>query len=437
MSTSALPRRAGSVWRRDHIGRTQEVELEADELERIWRREAPLALAAVARRWGDFAAAEDAVQEALVAATAQWPRDGIPDDPRGWLIRVASRRMVDQVRSETARRAREERDASATTDSPEIADRDDSLALLLLCCHPALSVPSQVALTLRAVGGLTTGQVARVFLVPEATMGQRISRAKRAIRDAGARFDLPAPDELEDRLRAVMHVLYLIFTEGHTTTGGRGLTDPGLGGEAIRLTRQLHAARAGDPEVAGLLALMLLTEARRAARTAKDGRLVPLEEQDRTLWDRTLVDEGTRLVTAALSSGREVGPFQVQAAIAAVHDEAATAADTDWPQVAQLYEVLARIAPGPIVELNRAVAVAMVDGPEAGLAVLDGLRGQLSEHHRWHAVRGQLLARSGARDEAATALRAAADLSPSEIEHAHLVALAADVEAGRTAPTSP
>lgn len=415
----------------------QEVELEADDLEMIWRREAPLALAAVARRWDDFAAAEDAVQEALVAATVQWPRDGPPDDPRGWLVRVASRRMVDRVRSDTARRAREERDATVATDSPEVVEHDDSLALLLLCCHPALSVPSQVALTLRAVGGLTTAQVARAFLVPEATMGQRISRAKRAIRDAGARFDLPGPGELEDRLRAVTHVLYLAFTEGHTSTEGRVLTDPGLAGEAIRLTRQLHAARPDDPEVAGLLALMLLTEARRPARTAPDGRLVPLEEQDRRRWDRALVDEGTRLVTDALASGQEVGPFQVQAAIAAIHDEAPTAADTDWAQIAQLYDVLARITPGPMVELNRAVAVAMVDGPSAGLAVLEGLGGQLSDHHRWHAVRGQLLARAGAREEATATLRTAAELSPSEVERAHLTALAADVEAGRPAPTSP
>ncbi len=407
------------------------------ELEAIWRREARLVLAAVARRWEDFAAAEDAVQEALAAATMQWPRDGVPDDPRAWLVRVASRRMVDQVRSEVARRAREEREAIASADSPEVADRDDSLTLLLLCCHPALTVPSQVALTLRAVAGLTTAQVARAFLVPESTMGQRISRAKRVIREAGATFELPGPDELDDRVRAVMHVLYLVFTEGHTSTEGHGLTNEELAAEAIRLARQLHAARPDDPEVAGLLALMLLTEARRPARTGVDGRLVTLDEQDRTLWRRDLIEEGIRLVTDALASGREVGPYQVQAAIAAVHDEAATAEDTDWPQVVRLYEILARIQPGPMVELNRAVAVAMVEGPEAGVAVLDGVRSELAGHHRWHAVRGQLLTRAGSRYEAAAELRTAAGLTPSEVERAHLTALADDVEAGGSAPTSP
>jgi predicted RNA polymerase sigma factor len=318
-----------------------------------------------------------------------------------------------------------------------VEDRDESLVLLLLCCHPALTVPSQVALTLRAVGGLTTAQVARAFLVPEATMGQRISRAKKAIKQAGASFDLPGADEIGDRLRAVMHVLYLVFTEGHTSTEGPGLTDEVLAGEAIRLTRQLHAARPTDPEVAGLLALMLLTEARRPARAAPDGRLVPLAEQDRTLWDQALVEEGIQLVTTALASGQEVGAYQVQAAIAAVHDEAATAEGTDWPQVVQLYEVLAQVQPGPMVELNRAVAVAMVDGPEAGLGVLEGVREVLAEQHRWHAVRGHLLARSGSSVEAAAALRTAAHLTPSDVERAHLLATATDVEAGRSAPTSP
>ncbi|HET6667002.1 MAG TPA: DUF6596 domain-containing protein, partial [Intrasporangium sp.] len=363
--------------------------------------------------------------------------DGVPDDPRAWLVRVASRRMVDQVRTEVARRAREERDAIASADSPEIADRDDSLPLLLLCCHPALTVPSQVALTLRAVAGLTTAQVARAFLVPESTMGQRISRAKKVIREAGTRFERPAPDDLDDRVRAVMHVLYLVFTEGHTSTEGHGLTNEELAVEAIRLARQLHAARPDDPEVAGLLALMLLTEARRPARTGVDGRLVTLDEQDRTLWRRDLIEEGVRLVTDALASGREVGPNQVQAAIAAVHDEAATAEETDWPQVVLLYEILARIQPGPMVQLNRAVAVAMVDGPEAGLQVLDGVRSELAGHHRWHWVRGHLLARAGSRDEAVAELRAAAGLTSSEVERAHLTAVADDVEAGGSAPTSP
>ncbi|HKX67916.1 MAG TPA: sigma-70 family RNA polymerase sigma factor [Intrasporangium sp.] len=407
-----------------------------DELEAIWRREAPLVLAAVARRWEDFAAAEDAVQEALAAATVQWPRDGVPEDPRAWLVRVASRRMVDQVRSEVARRAREEREGLASADSPEVADRDDSLTLLLLCCHPALTVPSQVALTLRAVVGLTTAQVARAFLVPESTMGQRISRAKKVIRDAGTTFELPGPDELDDRVRAVVHVLYLVFTEGHTSTQGGGLTNEDLAAEAIRLARQLHGARPDDPEVAGLLALMLLTEARRPARMGVDGRLVTLAEQDRTLWRRDLIEEGVRLVTEALASGREVGPHQVQAAIAAVHDEAATAEDTDWPQVLRLYEILARVQPGPMVELNRAVAVAEVDGPAAGLAVLDGVGSELAGHHRWHAVRGQLLARAGSRVEAVAEVRTAARLTSSEVERAHLSALADDVEAGGSAPTS-
>ena len=383
-------------------------------LEHVWRECAPDVLAALVRRYGDFDAAEDATQEALLAATQQWPADGLPENPRGWLITVAQRRLVDRVRSERARADREELVARRT---PELAgqdDRDDSLTLLLLCCHPALSRPSQVALTLRAVGGLSTAQIARAFLVPEATMAQRISRAKSRLRQVDAPFRIPAPAELPDRVVAAAHVLYLVFTEGHTSTTGTGLYDVSLAAEAIRLTRQLHEHLPDVGEVAGLLGLMLLTDARRAARTDPDGSLIPLAEQDRTLWDQSRIREGVTLVERALPTG-PVGPFQLQAAIAAVHAEAARAEDTDWPQIETLYRMLRDLAPGPVITLNHAVAVAMVDGPAVGLALLDPLLDDpaMRRNHRFHAVRAHLLERDGQTEAARASYAEAAKLATS------------------------
>jgi RNA polymerase sigma factor (sigma-70 family) len=399
-------------------------------LEDVWRRSAPHVLAALVRRYGDFDAAEDAVQEALLAAARQWPTDGTPDNPRGWLIRVASRRLVDQWHAEQARTDRELLVARRTppesllapaADTLDGGERDDSLTVLLLCCHPALTRPSQVALTLRAVAGLSTAQIARAFLVPEATMAQRISRAKDRLRQVGARFGTPAAEQLPDRVATVAHVLYLIFTEGHTATTGTGLTNASLANEAIRLTRQLHQHLPAAGEVSGLLALMLLTDARRAARTRPDGSLVPLAEQDRSLWDRARIDEGVHLIEAALPIG-PVGPYQLQAAIAAVHAEAPSAADTDWTQIETLYRMLHALAPGPMVTLNHAVAVAMVDGPIAGLAMVEPLLQdrQLRRHHRLHAVHAHLLEMDGQVEEARAAYTTAARLATSIPEQRYL-----------------
>jgi RNA polymerase sigma factor (sigma-70 family) len=398
-------------------------------LQDAWRSHAPRVLAALVRRYGDLDAAEDAVQEALLAASRQWPVDGVPDDPDAWLVTVASRRLVDARRSDAARTRRELLVARLDPAEPVAdagGDADDSLVLLLLCCHPALPPPAQVALTLRAVGGLTTGQIARAFLVPEATMAQRVSRAKARLRAVGARFDPPTADELPGRLAAAAHVLYLIFTEGHTTTTGPGLYDVQLAQEAIRLTRLLHERLPDVGEVAGLLALMLLTDARRAARMGPDGALVPLAEQDRTRWNRARIREGIALVEAALPVG-PVGPYQLQAAIAAVHAEAERAQDTDWAQIVVLYEMLARIAPGPAVTLNRAVAVAMVEGPDAGLSMvgplMQGRRPQLD--HRLHAVRAHLLEMAGDATQARQEYLAAADATTSMPEQRYLAARAA------------
>ena len=360
---------------------------------------APQVLGVLVRRYGQFDACEDATQEALLQAATQWPADGRPTSMRGWLITVASRRLIDEMRSEQARRRRE-LDLAAGAVQPaaddEVTDTDDSLVLLFLCCHPALPGPSQIALTLRAVGGLTTAQIAAAFLVPEATMAQRISRAKQAIKDSGAGFVMPAPAEREARLGAVLHVLYLIFNEGYAASAGPDLIAPQLSAEAIRLTRWLQRLLPADGEVAGLLALMLLTDARRATRAAPDGRLVPLDEQDRAAWDRDLIAEGIALISETLPKG-QVGPYQVQAAIAAVHDEALTMDATDWPQVLGLYDLLDRIAPSPLVTLNRAVAVAMVAGPAAGLEVLGPLDAdrRLATNHRLLATRAHLLEMSG------------------------------------------
>jgi RNA polymerase sigma factor (sigma-70 family) len=387
------------------------------DYEGVWREASPHVLAALVRRYGDFEACEDAVQEALLAAARQWPADGVPDNPRAWLIRVGSRRLVDARRADRARTHREL--AVADVVEPGVpGERDDSLALLLLCCHPSLSRPSQVALTLRAVGGLSTDRIARAFLVPESTMAQRISRAKARLREVDAPFAVPPADELPARVAAVAQVLYLVFTEGHTATVGAGLTDVSLAEEAIRLTRRLHTLLPGDPEVGGLLALMLLTDARRRARTSADGALVPLADQDRSLWDRTRIDEGVALVEKALPTG-PVGPYQLQAAIAAVHAETAAGAVTDWAQIEVLYGMLADLTPGP-------VAVAETRGAEAGLALVEPLLDDpsLRRTHRLHAVHAHLLERAGRRDEARTAYALAARLATSVPEQRYLLARA-------------
>jgi RNA polymerase sigma factor (sigma-70 family) len=409
--------------------------------ELILQELAPQVLAAVARRHGRFDLAEDATQEALIAAAQQWPAKGVPDNPRGWLIAVATRRLIDALRAEAARTRREE--AALAQERPpdaEVDDQDDALTVLFLCCHPALSPPSQLALTLRAVGGLTTGQIASAFLVPEATMAQRISRAKATIADAGARFELPPDDERAARLSVVLQVLYLIFNEGYTATSGERLQRRELAREAIRLTRMTRALVPEDGEVAGLLALMLLTQARSGARERSDGTLIPLAEQDRRSWDRALVQEGTQLIGQTLSQA-PLGPYQLQAAIAAVHGEAATAADTDWPQVLKLYDLLQALAPSPIVTLNRAVAVAMVDGPRAGLADLDVLAGdrRLASHHRLASVRAHLHEMAGDTDSALDGYEDAARRTTSIPERRYLQAqaqrLRGDVENPPTAPT--
>jgi RNA polymerase sigma factor (sigma-70 family) len=370
-------------------------------IEDLLRELAPQVLGTLMRRHGQFDACEDAVQEALLAATLKWPEKGVPDNPRSWLMTVASRRLVDEWRSESARRRREE--SALALELPvtgQPSAYDDTLTLLFLCCHPALSVPSQLALTLRAVGGLTTAEIASAFLVPEATMAQRISRAKESIKSAGARFDLPPEPERSVRLLVVMHVLYLIFNEGYTTSSGPSAHRADLTTEAIRLARMLRQLMPGEGEVAGLLALMLLTDARRTARTDADGSLVPLAEQQRGLWNHEQIEEGVALITRTLGTS-PVGPYQLQAAIAAVHDEAPSAKDTDWPQILALYEVLERVSPGPVVTLNRAVAVAMVNGPRAGLALLGTLDEdeRMTHNHRLESVRGHLLELAG--DEAA------------------------------------
>jgi RNA polymerase sigma factor (sigma-70 family) len=407
---------------------------------RAVRRLVPEVLGVLVRRYGHFDACEDAVQEALVAATTQWPAEGWPENPRAWLVTVASRRLADELRSDAARRRREEADAIRTPPPPSDGevyatadgeafgptDDDDTLTLLFLCCHPALTPPSQIALTLRAVGGLSTAEIARAFLVPEATMAQRISRAKQRIKAAGASFELPPPAERAGRLAVLLHVVYLVFNEGYTATSGAQLVRADLTAEAIRLARELHRLVPGDGEVAGLLALLLLTDARRRARTAADGSLVPLSEQDRRLWNTKAIAEGVALVTDALASG-PVGPYQLQAAIAAVHDEAHSAEDTDWPQILALYTVLERVAPNPTVTLNRAVAVAEVRGPAAGLALLDALSAdeRISASHHLVSVRAHLLEMAGDRDAARTGYREAARRTTSEPERRHLLARAA------------
>lgn len=408
---------------------------EGAAIEDLLRQWAPQVLGVLVRRHGDFDAGEDAVQEALLAAASQWAASGIPANPRGWLITVAERRFTDQWRNEQSRRRRET--AAMVLAGPDAlmalapleerpADQDDTLTLLFLCCHPALTPASQIALTLRAVGGLTTAEIARAFFVPEATMAQRVSRAKARIKAAGAQFPPPTDAERPARLRAVLHVLYLIFNEGYTASSGADLLRVELTTEAIRLTRMVRHLIPDDGEMAGLLALMLLTDARRPARSRPDGGLIPLAEQDRTRWDRTMIAEGIALISDALTR-TALGPYQLQAAIAAVHDEAASGDQTDWPQILALYGVLERVAPNPIVTLNRAVAVAMVDGPCAGLDLLDTLAedGRLKGTHRFAAVRGHLLEMAGDRDAARAAYLQAAQRTTSRPEQRYLLARAA------------
>nr|WP_090932794.1 sigma-70 family RNA polymerase sigma factor [Nonomuraea jiangxiensis] len=402
--------------------------------EDLLRELAPQVLGAVVRRYGHFAAAEDAVQEALLAAALRWPTEGLPDDPRAWLITVAARRLTDLLRAEQARRRRE--DTAAAWKSPgewlaPAADQpaggsDDTLILLFMCCHPALPPAAQIALTLRAVGGLSTAEIARAFLVPEGTMTRRITRAKQRVKDSGLPFRLPRAAERAERLAAVLHVLYLIFNEGYASTSGPDLQRAELTAEAIRLTRLVRRLLPGDAEVTGLLALMLLTDARRSARTGPDGALIPMAEQDRTRWDAAQIAEGVELVTGALSRGKP-GPYQIQAAIAALHDEARTAEETDWPQITALYELLLRLSDNPMVALNHAVAVAMARGPRAGLDRLEGLRQdkRLAGDHRLYAVRAHLLEQAGEHEAARAAYEEAAGRAMSLPQQRYLHARAA------------
>jgi RNA polymerase sigma factor (sigma-70 family) len=404
-------------------------------LDDLLRQLAPQVLGALVRRYGHFEASEDAVQEALLAAATQWPERGLPESPRGWLITVASRRLTDQLRSDSARRRREDATAalvppeaqvSLGSDERDPVGRDDTLTLLFMCCHPGLSAASQIALTLRAVGGLTTAEIARAFLVPEATMAQRISRAKQRLKTDGASFELPPEPERAERLRVVLHVLYLIFNEGYTASSGPDLHRSELTGEAIRLAQAVHRLLPDDDEVTGLLALMLLTEARRPARTGADGNLVPLAEQDRSRWNRDAIREGVALVSEALPTG-PVGPYQLQAAIAAVHDEAPSADETDWAQIVGLYDLLERVGPNPMVTLNHAVAVAMTRGPRAGLDMLRGLEtdGRMVGHHRVDAVRAHLLEMAGDTGAARASYRRAARRTTSLPEQRYLEGRAA------------
>lgn len=408
------------------------------DTENLLRELAPRVLGVVTRRFHDFAAAEDAVQEALLAASLQWPREGVPDNPRGWLIQVAGRRMMDYLRSEEARRRREELAAGEAAQlappvnvNPEL-EQDDTLTLFFMCCHPSLTSSSAIALTLRAVGGLTTAEIANAFLVPEATMAQRISRAKATIKASGVPFQLPTFQDQAQRIRSVLHVLYLIFNEGYTSSTGPQLQRLELAREAIRLARCIHTLLLEDAEVAGLLALMLLTDARRAARTGPDGELIPLTKQDRNLWDKAQISEGIALLTAALSKG-PVGAYQLQAAIAAVHDEAARAEDTDWPQILALYELLRRMSDNPMVMLNHAVAVAMVRGPSRGLELLKTLDAdpRIAGHHRLDAVRAHLLEMAGDPQGAVTHYRIAASRTTSTPERNYLITQAARLSEGR------
>jgi RNA polymerase sigma factor (sigma-70 family) len=408
-------------------------ELDTPELEDLLRRLAPQVLGAVVRRYGHFDAAEDATQEALIAAATQWRREGLPDNPRGWLITVASRRLTDLLRAEQARRRRE--DTAARWELPLApsapADADDTLILLFMCCHPALSPASQIALTLRAVGGLATAEIARAFLVPEPAMTRRISRAKQQIKASAVPFRMPAAQDRAGRLAAVLHVLYLIFGEGYASTSGPHLQRTELAAEAIRLARIVHRLLPGDGEVTGLLALMLLTDARRPARAGPHGELIPMAEQDRSRWNADRIAEGVALITGVLGRG-PAGPYQLQAAIAAVHDEAPAADATDWPQILALYELLMQISDNPVVTLNHAVAVAMVHGPRAGLDRLSGLDAdqRIARDHRLPAVRAHLLELAGQRAAAREAYLTAAGRTSNLPQQRYLHARAARLTDG-------
>jgi len=397
--------------------------------EGLLRDLAPQVLGALVRRHGDFGAAEDATQEALVAAATQWPEEGRPANPLGWLIRVATRRLIDQRRRDDARRRREDLAASWSLAAPDPAPgSDDTLILMFLCCHPSLTPGSAIPLTLRAVGGLTTREIATAFLVSEATMAQRISRAKATIKAAGATFELPGPDALQERLRSVLHVLYLLFNEGYATSAGPDLTRSDLSGEAIRLGRAVHGSLPEDPEVAGLVALMVLTDARRPARTDADGDLVPLSDQDRTRWDQALIAEGLALVERAGERG-PMGEYQLQAAVNAAHDRAARYEDTDWAEILSLYDRLERLTANPMVTLNRAAAAAMAEGPDVGLSILAGLDEQLGDHQRLHAVRAHLLEMSDEPAAAIVEFRAAAARATNQREQHFLLTQAARLSA--------
>ena len=397
----------------------------AAAIEDLLRELTPQVLGALVRRYGRFEGCEDAVQEAVLAAAVQWPAEGLPDHPRGWLTTVAGRRLIDQVRSDSARREREEQVWASEVAPEEVPDTDDTLLLLFLCCHPTLTAASQTALTLRAVGGLSTAEIAHAFLVPEPTMAARISRAKQRVKAAGSTFELPEGPEREERLRVVLHVLYLIFNEGYTASSGADLDRVDLATEAIRLTRMVHAQLPEDGEVAGLLALMLLTHSRREARTTAGGDLIPLDAQDRAKWDAELIAEGLELAKHSLA-GPELGPYQLQAAIAATHAVATDHADTDWRQIHALYLVLERIAPNPMVTVNRAVALAEVEGPQAGLAVLAALDAdeRMAGHHRLLSVRAHLLEMAGDTDAAYENYRRAAKATASIAEQRYLQARA-------------
>jgi RNA polymerase sigma factor (sigma-70 family) len=390
---------------------------------------APQVLGALVRRYGDFEAAEDAVQEALLAAAVHWPREGVPAKPRGWLIQTAERRLIDLRRSEQSRRNRERLASLQEPPAPGTCDRDDTLLVLFMCCHPALTPASAIALTLRAVGGLNTAEIASAFLVSEATMARRIARAKQRIKASNVPFRMPSPDDRPARLRTVLRVLYLIFNEGYASSAGAELHRTELSEEAIRLARMVHRLLPDDGEVAGLLALMLLIDARRPARTNAAGELIPLAHQDRTLWDHARVAEGVALLEGAMGK-RPVGEYRLQAAIAAVHDQAPSAEDTDWPQILALYGLLEQVAGNPVVTLNRAVAVAMADGPEAGLALIDTVEEQLSGHYRADAVRAHLLEMAGDPEAAIEHYSAAAARTTSLPERRYLTTQAARLRSG-------